>query len=258
MIIPDFLNRTSFFLNEENYNLISNAKITMCGLGGLGGQAFLNLVRMGFKNFKLAENGIFDPPDMNRQALAFNRTMDKRKIDVYKEYAIDINPDLNIEIFSEGLNKDNLQIILDDIDIFIRVMDFEKSQNVKIECNNLILKSNTPMFQASCFGISSMLYNFNQDSITPDKFWRIFREKNIIEKIETNKFILDRLQEYNISKQFPSTSIGVNITSLFLANEILSYVLRNTKTIEREISYAPTITVIKPLQLKIETINIEE
>jgi tRNA A37 threonylcarbamoyladenosine dehydratase len=57
------------------------------GLGGVVGRAFLALVRCGASRFRLAENGVFDPPDMSRQAAAFGSTMDRPKLDVYIELA---------------------------------------------------------------------------------------------------------------------------------------------------------------------------
>ena len=61
-----FLSRLSPLLRKEGLDILSQACIAQSGLGGVGGEAFQALVRMGVRRFKLAENGLFDPSDMNR------------------------------------------------------------------------------------------------------------------------------------------------------------------------------------------------
>jgi tRNA A37 threonylcarbamoyladenosine dehydratase len=85
--MESFLDRTLPILGKEGMEALSTPLIAFAGLGGVGGGAFLNLVRCGVKRFRLAENGVFDPPDMNRQAAAFASTMGRAKIEVYERLA---------------------------------------------------------------------------------------------------------------------------------------------------------------------------
>ncbi|MGE4293910.1 MAG: ThiF family adenylyltransferase, partial [Desulfovibrio sp.] len=78
-----FLDRAAPLLGEDGLAVLRDKTIAFAGLGGVGGGAFLALVRCGLGHFRLAENGVFDPPDMNRQAAAFGTTMDRPKLDVY-------------------------------------------------------------------------------------------------------------------------------------------------------------------------------
>ncbi|MFO7596426.1 MAG: ThiF family adenylyltransferase, partial [Desulfocurvibacter africanus] len=89
-----FLDRTAPIMGEDGLAVLRDKTITFAGLGGVGGGAFLALVRCGLGHFRLAENGVFDPPDMNRQAAAFGTTMDRPKLDVYMELARSINPNI--------------------------------------------------------------------------------------------------------------------------------------------------------------------
>jgi tRNA threonylcarbamoyladenosine dehydratase len=255
--IPDYLTRSSYLLNSDNYDIISSTNITICGLGGVGGLAFLSLVRLGFKNFKLVENGIFDEPDLNRQALAFNSTIDEKKLDVYIKYGLDINPDLNIKSYY-GLYNDNIHEIIKDSDVIIRVIDHEKSLDTKLLFDKIIREYKKPFFQAAAFGFSSILYNFNYEGMMSGDFWKIFKEKNIAKQVIGNDFILDKMKEHNKGVGFPSISIGVSTASIFLASEILLYVLRETNYSNKKIIFAPEITIINALNMEIKTINILE
>jgi tRNA threonylcarbamoyladenosine dehydratase len=256
MNIPDFLTRSSFFLNEENYNLISSTNITICGLGGIGGLAFLSLVRSGFKNFKLAENGIFDEPDLNRQALAFRSTIGLKKIDVYIKAALDINPDINIKKYPVGLTDDNLKELVKESDIFIRVIDHEKSNDVKTDCNKLLTEYKIPLFQAENLGVVTLMQNFENNIISPEKFWVMFKEKNVFDKFINSETLINMTRNNFDINHFPTTCIGANMSSLILASEIVSYTLRNTDTINRPIIFMPNFIMFNPLDFNITIMDI--
>lgn len=253
---PDFLTRSSFFLNEENYKLISSANITICGLGGIGGLAFLSLVRTGFKNFKLAEKGIFDEPDLNRQALAFRSTIGRKKLDVYIKAAFDINPDLNIQSFPEGLTNDNLKEMVEGTDIFIRVIDHEKSNEVKSDCNKVLTEYKIPLFQAENLGVVTLMQNFNDNVITPEEFWIMFKEKNVFDKFINSETLINMTRSNFDVNHFPTTCIGANMSSLILASEVVSYTLRNTDTINRPIIFMPNFIMFNPLDFNITIMDI--
>ena len=106
--MQEFLDRTLPILGQEGIEALSTPIVAFAGLGGVGGGSFLNLVRCGVKRFRLSENGIFDPPDMNRQAAAFASTLGHSKIEVYERLAHEINPEVELELFPEGTLVSNL------------------------------------------------------------------------------------------------------------------------------------------------------
>lgn len=87
-----FLNRALPIFTEAGFAALRDKVVAFAGLGGVGGGEFLALVRCGVTRFRLAENGTFDPPDMNRQAGAFGHTMGRPKLEIYVELARSINP----------------------------------------------------------------------------------------------------------------------------------------------------------------------
>ena len=60
----EFLNRSVPIFTEDGLAVLRDKVVALAGLGGVGGGAFLALVRCGVTRFRLAENGVFDPPDM--------------------------------------------------------------------------------------------------------------------------------------------------------------------------------------------------
>ncbi len=108
----DFSQRTKALLGEEAFAELECPVVAISGLGGVGGAAFMTLVRSGVRRFRLAENGIFDPPDMNRQWGALGATMDRPKIDVYAEWARGINPKVELKLYPAGITVANIEEFL--------------------------------------------------------------------------------------------------------------------------------------------------
>ena len=255
MNIPSFLDRSAFFLNDENYDLISNTKVTLIGLGGVGGQLFLTLVRMGFENFKLADNGIFDEPDLNRQSLATRNVIGKKKIYEYLMFAKNINPNINIQIYSKGLTLDNVHTFFEDTDILIRAMDYEKGEEVKSKFTEILKQHNLPLFQSSVLGYCGLVQNFYPGDMDQETFWNMFKDKDMLSIIESGD-VVKLMKEKIETNKFPTTCIGANFSSTLLANEIISYVLKDTEFFNRQTIFVPNFICINPRTLKLSVMNI--
>lgn len=247
--IPNFLDRSSFILGEEGYRKLNDPTISIAGLGGVGGLAFLTLVRSGIRKFRLAEDGIFDPPDMNRQALAYNKTMDLRKLDVYAKYALDINPDLQIQQYSDGLTLGNIDSFIKDSDIFIRAIDWQKNADVKRRSIELISKYEIPMFQALTVGTSSVLHNYKPGGMTPKEFWPLYKNPKVLPYLHT-KGVEKKVNECYKKGIVPSICTGATIASLLLASEVLVYLLQGTDLVERDVIYTPRFVIFNSFRME--------
>lgn len=245
----NFYDRSLPIIGEKGLSILENSVVAISGLGGVGGGAFLALVRAGVKKFKLAENGIFDPPDMNRQAAAFGFTMGRRKLDVYVEFAKSINPDIELDLFPEGISVDNLEKFLVGSDAYIGVIDIEKGEDVKKTTPDLIKKYNIPLFTCGAIGFGALMINFHPDGMMPNEFWRAANAKS---NDKSNDFIPDSVFKsfnQNIIASIADTfkykgiaatlSIGGLSSNVLLSNEVLMWLLRDTDIVQREIIFAP-------------------
>ena len=77
---------------------IRGTVFAMIGLGGTGGFALENLVRMGAERFILIDSDRFELTNFNRQILATDANVDKPKADAAFERAKEINPDVQAKI----------------------------------------------------------------------------------------------------------------------------------------------------------------
>ncbi|HJU03627.1 MAG TPA: ThiF family adenylyltransferase [Nitrospiraceae bacterium] len=99
--------------------------VAIAGLGGVGGVHLITLARLGVGAFHLADFDHFDVPNFNRQYGAMVQTIGQNKLEVIAEAARQINPEVKLTLFREGLTPQNCErfatgadVILDGIDFF--------------------------------------------------------------------------------------------------------------------------------------------
>lgn len=99
-------------------------RVAIAGMGGVGGVHLLTLARLGIGAFKIADFDAFDVVNFNRQAGAMMSTLGQPKVDVLAEMAIDINPELDIRRFPQGVSDENLDDFLSGVDLYVDGLDF--------------------------------------------------------------------------------------------------------------------------------------
>lgn len=96
------------YWNESEQQLICNSHIAIAGVGGDGFQLGLNLVRMGVQNFSVADPEVFEKENFNRVPGATISGDGRNKAEVFREMAQEINPDIKIDIYKDGVNESNV------------------------------------------------------------------------------------------------------------------------------------------------------
>mgnify|MGYP002137541986 FL=1 len=93
------------WVTEAEQAALRGKRIAIAGAGGVGGVHLLTLARLGVGAFTIADMDRFDLVNFNRQAGAMMSTLDRPKVEVMAEMARDINPELDIRIFPDGVNE---------------------------------------------------------------------------------------------------------------------------------------------------------
>ncbi|HTL11450.1 MAG TPA: ThiF family adenylyltransferase, partial [Bdellovibrionota bacterium] len=103
---------------------IRGMPVAIGGLG-LGGSVFINLVRLGFERFHIADPDIYERSNIGRQRAAKETTVGRRKDEALIEEARAINPDLKVVTFPDGVQETNVdrflkgvRIVVDAVDVF--------------------------------------------------------------------------------------------------------------------------------------------
>ncbi len=99
MVSSEELSRTVSLIGEEAAKRISNAKIAVFGIGGVGGHAAEALVRSGVGALDIVDGDTVALSNINRQIIALHSTAGRLKVDAAEERFLDINPNLKLRKF---------------------------------------------------------------------------------------------------------------------------------------------------------------
>lgn len=153
------------WVTHREQRALRGKRVAIAGLGGVGGSHLLTLARLGIGAFTLADFDSFELANFNRQAGAFSSTVGRPKLDVLANIACDINPQLDIRKFPEGINESNIRDFLSGADLFLDGLDFfaiKPRRAVFAACSEFGI----PAVTAAPLGMGVALLNFlpgNQD-----------------------------------------------------------------------------------------------
>lgn len=105
--------RTELLLGSEVMKLLSQCRVGVFGLGGVGSMAAETLARAGIGAFLLVDFDTVSPANLNRQVIALHSTLGKPKVQVMKERILDINPAARVETRQETYTAETGPTLLD-------------------------------------------------------------------------------------------------------------------------------------------------
>jgi len=140
-------------------DLLRRKRVAIAGLGGVGGIHLLTLARLGVGAFHIADFDVFDTVNFNRQVGATISSMGKPKVDVLAAMARDINPEVEIRAFPQGVDDSNLSAFLADVDAYIDGLDFFAFQ-ARRATFAACAKLGIPAITAAPLGMGTALLNF--------------------------------------------------------------------------------------------------
>lgn len=112
------------WVTEAEQAKLKKSRIAIAGLGGVGGAHLLTLTRLGISHFNIADFDDFDVHNLNRQAGAFMPFMGQSKINTVAKLARDINPEIDLRLFPQGVTPENVDEFLSDVDVYADGLDF--------------------------------------------------------------------------------------------------------------------------------------
>ena len=134
--------RLERIIGEESLDKLKNKKVAIIGVGGVGGYALETLIRNGIENIIIVDKDVVDITNKNRQIIALDSTINKPKVEVFKERIKDINNECNIITLNIFLNEENKnELFKYDIDYLIDACDTVSTKIMIIrECINRNIK----------------------------------------------------------------------------------------------------------------------
>ncbi len=146
--------RTGWLLGNESIDRLWNSRVAVFGIGGVGSYITEALARAGVGSLWLTDSDEVDITNINRQLIALQSTVGKKKVSVAKERIHDIQPLTEVEIFDCFYGPETAdQYPYETFDYIVDAIDSVSSKLLLIEKAK---EYNIPII--SCMGVGNKLY----------------------------------------------------------------------------------------------------
>lgn len=228
------------WVTQAEQQRLKKSRVCIAGLGGVGGVYLLTLARLGIGAFCIADFDTYALANFNRQVGATMSSLDRPKIDVMLAMARDINPELDIRVFSDGLNPGNLDAFLDGGDVYLDGLDFfalDIRRRVFALCDSKGIAATT----VAPLGMGAALLNFLPGGMTFEQYFRLEGRDadeqalrflvGLSPALLQMSYLVDPSRVDLASRRGPSTVIGVQLCSGIAATQVLKLVLRRGRVV---------------------------
>lgn len=151
---------------------LRRARVAIAGLGGVGGFHLLTLARLGIGRFVIADLDTFEVANFNRQAGATVSSLCRPKVEVLAEMARDVDPEIELSLFPDGVSRDNLDTFFSGVDLYVDGLDFfafDAREQVFAYC----AAHRIPAITVAPIGMSAALLNFLPGGVTFEDYFQV-------------------------------------------------------------------------------------
>lgn len=240
------------WVTEQEQVTLSNAKVAIGGLGGVGGDHAIVCARMGIQHFHISDLDTYDIANFNRQAGASMKTLGAEKSQVMLTTLNDINPEATIKNFPQGISLENLDEFLDGVDLYIDSLDIfslDIRRAVFQRCRELGIPAITaaPMGMGTAvliFTSSSMSFEdyfcFKDpaDNAEPEVKKQMFADNilrfviGISPSMQQRHYLVEKTKVNFFEKKVPSTCMGISLAAGVLCTNVLKLLLKRGKVVQ--------------------------
>lgn len=241
-----FFNRMLGILTEEEVEKLKNSTVAVAGSGGGGGITAERLVRLGIGHIKLADIETFEPSNANRQHACTSKTIGKEKVKVVAESLREINPYLEIDVFNEGVQEDNIHRFLDGADVLIDEVEGFYLR-IRAFLHAEARRKGIYAMRSDTFAFSAPLWVFAPDGMSFEEFWHLPDAESISHNADdfmnyftpeyAARMFMDDIKAGGISEELamdvitkkrplPTLSFGCSLIATLVCNEALNVLLK--------------------------------
>jgi adenylyltransferase/sulfurtransferase len=103
----------------EGQRKLKNSSALIIGTGGLGSPVALYLAAAGIGRIGLVDYDVVDSSNLQRQVIHGTSTVGKLKVESARAKLIDLNPDIQVDVYNEPYTSENAMRIAKDYDIIL-------------------------------------------------------------------------------------------------------------------------------------------
>ena len=230
----DAFDRNLGWFTDKEQQSLKGKTIAIAGMGGVGGVHLLTLVRMGIANFRIADLDSFELANFNRQVGAMMSTLDQPKVDVLARMAKDINPQVQVTQFPDGVTPQNLDSFLEGADLFIDGFDFfvlDIRRKAFARCRELGI----PAVTAAPVGMGIAFLLFAKDGMPFEDYFRFEGKSELRQYLNFllglapsgmhRSYLVDPTRLNIAKRKAPSTMIGVELCAAYTGAQVAKILL---------------------------------
>jgi tRNA threonylcarbamoyladenosine dehydratase len=265
LVNDDFLARTTLLLGDEDMAVLQHRTVLVAGCGGVGGHALITLARLGIGGFVLADPGVFDPPDLNRQWAATRSTLGRNKAEVYAELLHDLDPAMRVITCPQGVTAENLDSLVMQADLVVDGLDFGLPLPLRLRFYERVRQAGRWCVSSPIFGFGTLLFVAAPDGMGMGRliqhFVSVASERSTLPTGVGTCFFPEHLaaMERHIgARRIPSCAIAPNFSAGVQAAEIALILLRHRHPAWREPLRLPHLLAVEPLGLAFRRVHYRE
>ena len=246
--------RNELYWGEANQHLLSQKRVAVFGLGGVGGFCAESLVRAGVGKLTIVDFDTVSESNINRQIIALHSTVGQKKTALFEARLKDINPNVELDVVDDFYNDKEIVLDLSSKD-YDYVADAIDTMRSKIYLLETCYKNNIPVISSMGAGnrvdptqlyvsdlkdienknapfVSNVIYQLKKLGIIEGITFVLSREKPFVqeklnenEKIETASGL-----DIEFNKIVPaSTPFVASVAGIYMASYIVQSFLKEYK-----------------------------
>lgn len=228
------------WLTEAEQAHLKRSRVCIAGMGGVGGAYMLTLARLGIGAFSIADFDHFTLANFNRQVGAGVSSLRQPKVDVMLALARDINPELDVRVFPQGLDASNVDAFLADGNVYLDGLDFfalDIRARVFARCGQQGMAAVT----VAPLGMGAALLNFVPGGMSFEGYFQLAghsaREQALRFLVGLSpamlqmRYLVEPGRVDLATGKGPSTAIGVQLCAGIAATQVLKLLLRRGEVV---------------------------
>jgi len=226
------------WVTEAEQQQLSEKRVAIAGMGGVGGFHLLTLARLGIQHFHIADLDTFELANFNRQAGATMSSLDQHKAEVLARMARDINPNCDIKIFPQGVHAENLDEFMEGVDLYVDGLDFfafRAREDVFRYCS----EKRIPATTVAPLGMSAALLNFMPGGMSFEEYFQLEGKPEMEKAVRFliglapallhRPYLADETRVNLAARKGPSTVMACSLCAGVAASEALKILLGRGK-----------------------------
>ena len=171
---------------------LKDSVIGVAGAGGIGGAMVERLARLGVLHLKVADMDTFEYSNINRQLGAGVKTIGRNKAEVVAEYVHDMTPDVEIEVFPEGISTESADEFVQGCDYILDEIE-PYAFKARYALHRAFRAAGSVKFMLTgyVFGNRTFLWKWTRDSMPVEEFIGLPEDAEM--NAETAGHLIDRL-----------------------------------------------------------------